>query len=91
VPYSAVEALRAHGYIVLFLPEAGGEEALRRMALNFVTLGPRRILMAGGSGITQRFFESAGISCHTVAVNELVKAAGGIGCLSGVLARDPTA
>ncbi len=85
VPYAAVEALRARGYTVLFLPDEG--EAERRMALNFVTLGPRRILMAAGNPISQAFYENAGIVCHTVEVDELAKAAGGIGCLTGILER----
>jgi N-dimethylarginine dimethylaminohydrolase len=89
VPYAAVEALRARGYTVLFLPDASGDETVRRMALNFVTLSARHILMAAGSAATQRFFESVGITCETVAVSELVKAAGGIACLTGVLERDP--
>lgn len=87
VPYAAVEALRSRGYRLLFLPNASGDETVRRVALNFVTLGPQHILMAAGSGAAQRFFESAGIRCETVAVGELVKAAGGIGCLSGILER----
>ncbi len=87
VPYAAVEALRARGYTVLFSPT--NDEIRRRMALNFVTLGPQRILMAAGSPISQRFFEEAGIACHTVAVDELIKAAGGIGCLTGILEREP--
>jgi len=86
VPYAAVEALRTRGYSALFAP--AGDETLRRMALNFVTLGPRRILMAAGSPLSQRLFEDAGIACHTVAVDELVKAAGGIGCLTGILERE---
>jgi N-dimethylarginine dimethylaminohydrolase len=86
VPYAAVQALRARGYTVLFLPDEG--EAERRMALNFVTLGPRRILMAAGNPITQKFYEQAGIVCHTVEVDELLKAAGGIGCMTGVLERE---
>ena len=52
VPYAAVEALRARGYTVLFSP--ADDEVRRRMALNFVTLGPRRILMAAGSPLSQR-------------------------------------
>jgi arginine deiminase len=87
VPHAAVEALRARGYLVLFLPDQG--EAERRMALNFVTLGPREILMAAGNPITQAFYEDAGIACRTVQVDELVKAVGGIGCLTGVLERGP--
>jgi len=86
VPYAAVEALQARGYTVLFLPDE--REAVHGMALNFVTLGPRRILMAAGNPITQAFYEAAGITCHTVEVDELIKAAGGIGCLTGILERE---
>jgi arginine deiminase len=85
VPYAAVEALRARGYEVLFLPDTG--EAQRRMALNFVTLGPRHVLMATGNPVTRAFYEAAGITCQTVEIGELVKAAGGIGCLTGILER----
>ena len=85
VPAEAVGALRTHGYRVLFLPDEG--EAVHGMALNFVTLGPRHILMPAGNPITQTFLEEAGVTCQTVAVDELVKAAGAIGCLTGVLQR----
>jgi N-dimethylarginine dimethylaminohydrolase len=86
VPYAAVEALRARGYTVLFLPDEG--EAVRGMALNFVTLGPRRILMAAGNPATQAFLQEADVTCHTVEIDELAKAAGGIGCLTGILERE---
>jgi arginine deiminase len=86
VPYAAVEALRARGYTVLFIPDQG--EAVRGMALNFVTLGPRRILMAAGNAVTQSFYEDAGITCRTVEVDEILKAAGGIGCATGILERE---
>lgn len=85
VPYAAVEALRIRDFEVLFLPDE--QEAKNGMALNFATLGPREIVMAAGNLITQHFFERAGIHCHTVEIGELVKAAGGIGCLTGVLER----
>jgi arginine deiminase len=86
VPYTAIEALRARGFTVLLLPDE--REAVRGFALNFVTLGPRRILMVAGNPITQAFYEKAGIACHTVEVEELLKAAGGIGCLTGILERE---
>ena len=85
VPYAAVEALRQHGYRVLFTPDE--DEVRQGSALNFVTLGPRRILMAAGNPITQAFYREAGIYCRTVEVDELLKAAGGIGCLTGILER----
>jgi arginine deiminase len=85
VPFAAVEELRARGHTVLFLPDK--QEAVRGFALCFVTLGPREILMAADNPATQAFYEDAGITCHTVKVGELLKAAGGIGCLTGILER----
>ncbi len=87
VPHAAIEALRARGYTVLFLPDE--DEAIDGMALNFVTLGPREILMPAGNPVTRAFYQDAGIDCHTVEVDELPKAAGGIGCLTGILEREP--
>jgi arginine deiminase len=85
VPYAAVQALQARGYTVHSIPDEG--EAQRRMALNFVTLAPRRILMPAGNPVTQAFYEELNIIYQTVEVDELLKAAGGIGCLTGVLER----
>jgi N-dimethylarginine dimethylaminohydrolase len=80
----AVQVLRSRGYEVLFLPEGSEGNA----GLNFVTLAPRRILMSAGCPRCQEAYEEAGIACRTVAVDELRKAAGGIGCLTGVLERE---
>jgi arginine deiminase len=82
-----VEALRERGYHVAFLPDE--REARQGFALNFVTLGPRRILMMAGNPITQAFYERHGIECRAVPGDELGKAAGAIGCLTGVLWREP--
>jgi len=84
--HRGVETLKAHGFQVGFIPDEA--EAIRGMALNIVTLGPRQILMAAGNPKTQAFYEDLGISCHTVEVDELGKAAGAIGCLTGVLERE---
>jgi hypothetical protein len=43
--------------------------------------------MPAGNPITQSFLERLGVACHTVQIDELVAAAGGIGCLTGVLER----
>jgi N-dimethylarginine dimethylaminohydrolase len=82
----AVELLRSHGYRVAFLPDV--RESLNNAAFNFVTLGPRQILMAAGNPRTQAFYEDLDIACTTVTVDELAKAAGAIGCLTGILQRD---
>jgi arginine deiminase len=85
--HAAVDALRQRNYKVLFIPDE--DEAAGGKALNFVTLGPRQILMAAGNPVTQACFEDAGITCVTVEVDELSKAAGAIGCLTGILHREP--
>jgi arginine deiminase len=82
----AVEALRARGYRVEFLPDV--RESRDSHAFNFVTLGPRTILMPGGNPQTQRFYEELGVRCVTVPVDELSKAAGAIGCLTGIVERE---
>ena len=84
--HRGVEALKNRGFQVAFIPDEA--EALRSKAFNFVTLGPRHILMAAGNPVTQTFYESLGITCETVAVAELGKAAGAVGCLTGVLERE---
>ncbi len=87
LPSGAAEVLDGHGYSLLYVPDEA--EAIHSAALNFVTLGPRCILMAAGNPITQSFYEGLGITCHTVQIDELLKAAGGIGCMTGILQREP--
>ncbi len=82
----AVEALQQRGYRVIFLPDV--REAMHNAAFNIVTLGPRAVLMAAGNPVTQAFYEQHGITCRTVPVDELAKAAGAIGCLTGILERE---
>jgi len=84
--HRGVDHLKENGFRVTYIPDE--EEAIQGAALNFVTLGPRKILMVAGNPKTQTFYESLGIVCTAVEVDELVKAAGAIGCLSGVLERD---
>ena len=84
-PHAAVTALQERGYHVAFLPAL--DEAETNRALNFVTLGPRRILMVAGNPSTEAFYGTLGITCETAPASELAKAAGAIGCLTGVLRR----
>jgi len=84
--YRGVEALKRRGIQVAFIPDE--VEAAHSKAFNFVTLAPRHILMAAGNPVRQTFYESLGITCHTVVVNELGKAAGAVGCLTGVVERE---
>jgi N-dimethylarginine dimethylaminohydrolase len=82
----AVDQLEERGFKVAFIPDE--TEAVSGAALNFVTVAPRHILMPAGNPLTQEFYEFLGITCHTIMVDEIVKAAGAIGCLTGVLERE---
>jgi len=84
-PASGVETLKEHGYTVAFLPDIN--EGLNSHALNFVTVRPREIVMPAGNPVSQDLYERLGITCHSVEVDEIQKAAGSIGCLTGVLYR----
>ncbi len=55
--------------------------------MNFVTLGPNQIYMPAGVTNTRQLFKEHGNDCHTVKISELTRAAGGIGCMSGILER----
>jgi len=84
---SAVEAMREMGYTVITFPDDAEIDA--HFGHNFVTLGPRRILMPAGNPATRRILEEHGVEGRTVEIGELARAAGGIGCLTGILRRDP--
>ena len=84
-PHAAVMLLRERGYRVEFLPDVDAAQANR--ALNFVTLGPRKILMPGGNDATKAWFEGLGIEVIETPMFELRKAAGAVGCLTGIVAR----
>ena len=83
--HRGVDALRERGFQVAFLPDV--TEASHLSAFNVVVLGARQLLMPANAPNTQAFYESLGIQCHTVAVDELRKAAGAIGCLTGIIER----
>lgn len=84
-PFAAVQALRARGFEVLFLPE--GDPDVMNRGMNFVTLAPRRVLMVAGCDPVRDAYAARGVACLEVDCSELAKAAGAIGCLTGVVTR----
>lgn len=81
-----LEVLRENGFSIHFAPDES--EIAVGLSMNFVTLGPRKILTADGNPKTQAFYENLGIESHRVDISEVTKAAGGIGCLTGILERE---
>ncbi len=63
------------------------EETLELRSMNFVTLAPGRIAMPTRCPRTRDAYERRGVECHELAVSEYIKAAGALGCLTGILGR----
>ena len=84
-PKNVGEELESHGFDVALIPY---DDEVRRMSMNFVTIGPKHILMPKNCPSSQEFYENLGIDCQLVEIGELAKAAGGIGCLTGILERE---
>lgn len=64
------------------------EELTAKLGMNFVTLGPRQIVMPAGCPGIKRRLGQAGIGCAEIEVGEYLKAAGGLACLTGILRRE---
>ena len=57
-------------------------------AMNFVTIGSRKIIMVGNNPETRNIYEKNGIEiAGEIELNELLKGAGGLGCATGILNR----
>lgn len=86
ISHRAIDLLGGRGFTVVPFPDE--EEARTGFAHNFVTVDRRAILMRANCPKSQRAYEAAGIRCETVEIDEILKAAGGIGCLTGIVERD---
>jgi N-dimethylarginine dimethylaminohydrolase len=64
-----------------------GEELLDRRSNNFVTMAPRWVVMPSDCTATRDQLEAHGVRCDELDVSEYVKAAGALGCLTGILSR----
>lgn len=85
-PLATVLALKDRGYNVVCPPCEDDAESYR--AMNFVTLGPRKILAVAGLPKFEPFFDALGIESIKVQTDEISKAAGNVGCLTAVLGRE---
>lgn len=62
-------------------------EVRERRAANLVTMRPGVVIMPAGCPETRGVLEGEGIRCVEVDVSEYVKAAGALGCLTGIVCR----
>ena len=85
-PFKIVDTLKKRGFRILEVPDE--VEAQTCLPMNFVALKPGEILMPTGGDALRRIYEAAGIVCHTVEIDELIKAGGGIHCMTAFLKRE---
>lgn len=86
LPWRVYELLKARGFRFLDVPDAG--EARHGMAINMVPLAPGVVVMPSGNPVTRTALEAAGVTCLEVEVDELMKGAGSVHCMTGVVHRD---
>ena len=85
-PFRVIATLRERGFRLIDVVDE--QEAQACLPMNFVALAPGVILMPAGGDQQRTAYEAAAVECHTVEVDELIKAGGGIHCMTGFLKRD---
>lgn len=87
-PLAVVRALQERGFRLIEVGLEDEDEAQTCLPLNGVALAPGVVLMPSGGGRLRAAYEEAGVTCHRVDVSELIKAGGGIHCMTGPLKRE---
>jgi N-dimethylarginine dimethylaminohydrolase len=64
-----------------------GPDISQRFGMNFVSLGPRHVVMPSGCPTVRNTLVGCGVRVEELDVSEYLKAAGGLGCLTGILHR----
>lgn len=62
-------------------------EVSERQALNIVLIDRKRLIMPSDNPKMRDFYESLGFECYEARIDECIKAAGGIACLTGIIER----
>ena len=88
-PYPVVAALLERGFRLIEVEDE--VEAHEKLPLNLVALEPGIVLMPSGAATMRAAYREAGVECVEVDVSELIKAGGGIHCMTGFLKREPPA
>jgi N-dimethylarginine dimethylaminohydrolase len=78
--------LRDRGYRAIELEPT--PDVVVGRGMNVVALSPGRVLMPAGADSVSRQFRAAEVDVVQVEVGEYLVAAGGVGCLTGILHRD---
>jgi N-dimethylarginine dimethylaminohydrolase len=85
-PFPVVRTLQERGFRLIAVEDEA--QAQHELPMNFVALEPGKVLMPRGGAELRAKYEAAGVECVEVEVGELIKAGGGIHCMTGFLKRD---
>jgi arginine deiminase len=86
-PFAVVKALLDKGFNLIEVDDEF--EAHHQLPMNLVTISPGKVLMPSNAPNMREKYRNAGVDCVEVDVSELIKAGGGIHCMTGFLRRDP--
>ena len=64
-----------------------GAEVAERLGMNFVALAPRQVVMPAGCPALRAILTGAGVAVEELDVSEYRRAAGALGCLTGIVRR----
>lgn len=70
------------------IPCEPGPDLTHGFGMNFVTLAPRHVVMPAGHPEVRRRLSALDVQVDELDVGEYQKAAGGLGCLTGILRRE---
>lgn len=84
-PFPVIKTLQERGFRIVEVVE---EEAHGLMPMNFVALEPGKLLMPKGGVRSAERYSAAGLDVIEIDISELMKAGGGVHCMTGFLKRD---
>ena len=71
------------------LIEASNLDEVGRLGINFVALGPRRVVMPQGFPESRALLEHHGVEVLPIAFDEVLRGGGAVHCMTGFIRRDP--
>ena len=86
LPWRIYELMKARDFRFLDVPDAG--ESRHGMAIHTVPLAPGVVVMPAGNPVTRAALEAYGVTCLEAEVDELMKGAESVHCMTGVVHRE---
>ena len=79
------ETLQRHGFRIIEAPKT---EVDAGMSINMIALEPGLVVMPASNPITKKLLQDDGVTCLEIDISELMKGAGAVHCMIGIIQRD---